>query len=605
MKKRRLDYLLLTAVIGLSGCTLEEIWTVDFMDENGNIIFCPKPDENGVLPGGKMMHLEYSVNRQVHSCHRDDCFAEFDCCGYSDKRAQLFYRAFEYGLCPSAMMCLQEKDSEDFYCESTQVRHCDPGYHVNGDACVPDTVNACGGIDCTKMAGWKSGSCSALGKCQISECERGYHYYRDEEGSEFCEADTIENCKEHGHACEKKEGERYVICNESAECEVTKCESNYHWNRDNNGCTINSVDECGWFNNNCGVMAGWLPGAEGNQCDVYNCIAGACKEGYHLYNQEVLGINVPCEINTNQDCGEHGNDCTVNNLVCSTTTGQCKQSCDNGEHQCASGCVDIKTSNYNCGACDVKCDTTVIDHSSRVTCENGSCIILECQDNYHQHNQTCELNSLENCGSHGVVCDGSVQHNGVAFSCNGGTCAATACISGYHIYEGSCERDGLDNCGKHDNACTTKSNAVAACINGKCQYTCNSGFGDCDNNMNNGCEFNLNASHMSACGSCTLGFASCDGTMNNGCEVELAQNALKSCTECADNYDYCGDSKYVSGAPFCINRHYHPSGDTVISREWCFGYCNNSGESGVPGISYKQCSPGQICYLKGSVVTCQ
>lgn len=97
--------------------------------------------------------------------------------------------------------------------------------------------------------------------------------------------------------------------------------------------------------------------------------------------------------------------------------------------------------------------------------------------------------------------------------------------------------------------------------------------------------------------------------MNNGCEVNFSKHALKSCTKCDDAFIPCGDSKDVAGAPFCISRGAKsngmmPDGCTYISDEWCYGYCNNSGESIYPNINYKQCKAGQFCYLRGNNVTC-
>jgi hypothetical protein len=93
-----------------------------------------------------------------------------------------------------------------------------------------------------------------------------------------------------------------------------------------------------------------------------------------------------------------------------------------------------------------------------------------------------------------------------------------------------------------------------------CGGTCNPGFGNCDNNLANGCEVNTNTSPLNCgmCGNmcpvpangtascalgvcsaaCSAGFANCDGNLANGCEVDInTSNA------------HCGGCGMVCAAP--------------------------------------------------------
>jgi hypothetical protein len=103
------------------------------------------------------------------------------------------------------------------------------------------------------------------------------------------------------------------------------------------------------------------------------------------------------------------------------------------------------------------------------------------------------------------------------------------------------------------NACSI-SNAVATCESGSCAFDkCNSGYGDCDNNLTNGCETALNTvDNCGVCGvkctgtqyfclggkctgiKCLEGKADCnqdyDRDGGNGCEADLT--SIATCGTC-------------------------------------------------------------------------
>jgi hypothetical protein len=64
------------------------------------------------------------------------------------------------------------------------------------------------------------------------------------------------------------------------------------------------------------------------------------------------------------------------------------------------------------------------------------------------------------------------------------------------------------NCGSCGNACPQGVNGAVSCNSGQCRIECNTGYGNCDSILENGCETNLmtSASSCGACGTvCTSG----------------------------------------------------------------------------------------------------
>ncbi len=95
-------------------------------------------------------------------------------------------------------------------------------------------------------------------------------------------------------------------------------------------------------------------------------------------------------------------------------------------------------------------------------------------------------------------------------------------------------------------------NGTTACVNGQCAPVCSTGFADCDGNLSNGCEANVQAdpAHCGSCiglctvdsgsatcrngtcgtSSCAPGTADCDGDETNGCETAI--NTTSNCGMC-------------------------------------------------------------------------
>lgn len=127
-----------------------------------------------------------------------------------------------------------------------------------------------------------------------------------------------------------------------------------------------------------------------------------------------------------------------------------------------------------------------------------------------------------NCGACGDVCG---TDNTTAAGCEGGTCALT-CASGFEDCDGNaangCEAR-LDDSIIHCGACNSYCGAIGAtgvCAGGDCTLTCDTGSDDCNDDLADGCESDLDATE--SCGSCDTGCAgTCSGGTCSACDTAI------------------------------------------------------------------------------------
>ncbi|HZF54738.1 MAG TPA: protein kinase [Polyangiaceae bacterium] len=170
------------------------------------------------------------------------------------------------------------------------------------------------------------------------------------------------------------------------------------------------------------------------------------------------------------------------------------------------------------------------------------CIIGSCDKGYEdcdkRHETGCEIDlrvDIANCGLCGKPCE-ERAHAGLA--CADGKCSFT-CDPGYGNCDNNsangCEADlksSLNHCGTCKNTCSSPKNASATCVAGECGFTCNESFDDCDHNAGNGCEVNLKTSvvHCGGCGrACPAApnmVPSCSG---GGCTPGSCRAGFKEC----------------------------------------------------------------------------
>jgi len=128
----------------------------------------------------------------------------------------------------------------------------------------------------------------------------------------------------------------------------------------------------------------------------------------------------------------------------------------------------------------------------RIDCNQG---YEDCDGLYYTGCETHVAADINNCGSCGNICD---LPNASA-DCIDANCVVVDCLSGYgncdDVNENGCEINLVtdpQNCGFCGNVCSFP-NGTAGCEDGNCVLTgCNYGYANCDGQQSNGCEENLN-----------------------------------------------------------------------------------------------------------------
>lgn len=260
----------------------------------------------------------------------------------------------------------------------------------------------------------------------------------------------------------------------------------------------------------------------------------------------------PCNLaNAAADCANSG-DCGI-------------QSCNPGFSDCNSstsdGCeVNTASDPKNCGSCGNDCFSNT--SASNWDCASGNCKVSNCPVGKADCNQDssdgCEVSVTSdpvNCAFCGNDCSSTVQH--ATPSCTNGKCGILKCNPGWADCDGDpsngCEQD-IASDPSHCSGCNVSCNNIdgtPACVSGNCAISCNSGRGNCDGNLANGCETNLGTT--TNCGSCGVkcgtnhaspsclngqcsllcesGYANCNGDASDGCEV-LTAGDNNNCGSC-------------------------------------------------------------------------
>jgi hypothetical protein len=228
---------------------------------------------------------------------------------------------------------------------------------------------------------------------------------------------------------------------------------------------------------------------------------------------------------------------------------------------CGGACIDIAKDVLNCGACGNPCPAV---SNGQPACTNGACVVGICNTNFADCDKSpadgCEANlgsDTMNCGACGTVC---MPGPNAGAMCSGGKCSSL-CLPGWSDCNGD-PKDGCEvntdanpnNCGGCGKACLPPAHATGACDGGKCAYRCALNFGDCDGNVANGCETDVskdpnNCGHCAnvcpvrpnaqaaqcTAGQCTnvcnKGYGDCDGNLNNGCESDTSKD-MANCGGC-------------------------------------------------------------------------
>jgi hypothetical protein len=234
--------------------------------------------------------------------------------------------------------------------------------------------------------------------------------------------------------------------------------------------------------------------------------------------------------------------------------------------------TNVSNDNDHCGSCDVKCPGPSSRLRASFICSEAHCEML-CLDNGadcdHLIDNGCEV-ALEsdpaNCGQCGHACaPGQICWQG-----------ACGCAAGQDVCDGRCVNLTSDsnNCGACGYSCNSApSEAITwqcgvnvvppggtiACVNSKCQTTCDTGRTDCNQDFcGDGCEIGIrdDAKNCGACNKackddqvCSNGNCLCDpGTTRCSFSCVDLQRDATNCGACGN---VCPGSSSDHGSPVC------------------------------------------------------
>lgn len=320
---------------------------------------------------------------------------------------------------------------------------------------------------------------------------------------------------------------------------------------------------------------------ENRECTNGRCQNASCTDDAHngdesdidCGGEECRACNPPRACRTDSDCTTQnceGNVCQV---------ASCSDQIQNGDE------TDVDCGGDDCPGCDVgkacddrsDCAAPERAVSESVTCaeDSGTCQLV-CGAGTADCNQRaadgCEVTlatDLDHCGA----CDSPCDLDNADAQCLGGRCQIAACADGFQncntLVEDGCEIDvttDLDHCGACNRACSNHHGS-SLCEEGVCQIACDENFENCNQDLVDGCESNLDRDVLN-CQSCEASCdassaeltAFCDGA-GDGCGETECEPGLGDCDgdgECTDDLGSsmdcgrCGNECHVPhGTPSC------------------------------------------------------
>lgn len=430
--------------------------------------------------------------------------------------------------------------------ETTYPTHCGNG-ELDGDESTTDCGGSCKGCDIGQICNVARDCegppiedpafviCDKESRCALS-CPPGKSDCNSR-GVDGCEIDILTSllhcgeCNEKcdlAHAADQCMSGNCLIKTEEANqgCDLNYANCNLD---DRDGCEVNLLTDP----KHCGACEG---AACSDEKGAASCKAGTCaiecEDDYENCDKDAAANG--CEIHTaaNVDhCGSCGKICETNGDDWSAfcVEGDCGQTqCPTGLGDCDGDgeCEDDLNTAEHCGRCGASCLVThgagecASDEEEAAVCAIASCESADdaewadCDGVYANGCEVDTLSTAARCGGclpaeggEGQDCsslEGSAHVT--VTSCSGGGCAIVGCDSGWVDCDGDfatgCETNTTsdeDNCGGcADSAdapgevCADKPHVAEQCTSGSCDYTCDSGWSDLNNDRyntgGNGCE---------------------------------------------------------------------------------------------------------------------
>jgi hypothetical protein len=268
-------------------------------------------------------------------------------------------------------------------------------------------------------------------------------------------------------------------------------------------------------------------------------------------------------------------------------------------------------------------------------CVSGECLLVECDDRYRDCDRSlsngCEasLDDVATCGS----CTNSCDIERALEGCEDGECVPIGCEPGYDECDSEtdtvCETEvnTAAQCGACDAACTL-DHAVPECEDLECVVQlCDSGYDDCDDVPDNGCEAPLDTLEdcgacdtpcaLASCGGgvcsaslCTAPDADCNGD-GGDCEVDLATD-VNHCGACNSPCTFAaGATLHATGLecedlqcePICdpnygdCDPNYRNGCETLITTVQNCGACGNNCNTALANTATTSCAGGTTCEI--------
>jgi len=378
-------------------------------------------------------------------------------------------------------------------------------------------------------------------------------------------------------------------------------------------------------------MGTWVGLGRDRAWVVVGCIAStlaACAEAPERSGDPAVDATVP--FNGDQDVGTGGTAMPPGGggggamATVDAAIDGCRPNPDN--EQCPEICPEA------CNEFDDDCDGEVdeeaeltdcaFDHATSI-CSAGLCILTGCDNGFRDCDgdsaNGCEadITSVDACGGCGSVC----AYDNTVAQCVDGSCEPAGCVEPYIDCDGEdglCETfaETLLDCGGCGVACGDPDRATPACVEGACIVDeCLGNYGDCNDDIADGCELQLNVNdHCGGCGmgcafagsltsctsgtcvieACAPGYADCDGSAITACD-DLASDGHcggcgRACTvDALDNVSAAG----------CVDR------DCETTCEPLFGDCDGDPGCETPLTSVNNCgSCGGVCSPPHAVGVC-
>jgi hypothetical protein len=486
---------------------------------------------------------------------------------------------------------------------------CGAGQQLCDGRCVdPQSDNAhCGA--CGNACAADGSTVCARGQCIVSNCPPGAgDCNRDAaDGCETQLSTTVAHCGTCGNACQTANGTPGCI---DGACVLAQCNTGF---RDcdglqSTGCEADvarSLEHCG----SCGVRCAPANAASA-RCEEGRCFVSACNTLYGDCNNDPAdGCETDLARSTDH-CGACNTRCTATGGTAVCNVGRCGVSrCDPGRGDCdgnaGNGCeTSLRDTLAHCGACGAACPALP---RATTVCRDARCAIGSCNNGWGDCNTNpadgCETDltaAVNHCGACGRRC---ALARAVA-DCTSGRCTVASCERGFgncdNNAENGCEtnvNNTVAHCGRCDNACPARANASRTCSGGQCGFQCNTGFGNCDGNAGNGCETNVTSS-MAHCGGCGRVCTAPTG----GSAVCTNGNCVRTCPMGQQN---CGGVCRPAGA--CTSAG--SGGCQTTGMLVCMGtnsVCNAAPRTGggCTTPAGGQCRMGGVCGCPGGQTDC-